>query len=565
MALTTARELAAELKRFAADLNDTADQLRAELAEMVQAEAEIKRELHHTAAKFVGNTITELEGDGFDTTAEIAQTIEELGSQGLTFFRTTLTENSERALKAVNETLDQTVDPQGFQIILEDAEQKYRIAAGTADKAQGQLTAARAALKKWKDASVEDDLVDLDDAIATKGGLRLNSDNRSFYEPPNIFVAVGRYLRSSSYRSVRRALEAYGHGRDGKDAFGDLANFREEYKRYNQDINAAQTAFNEAEGKKDTAAAAKDRFAGFARDIKTDAQILQAVQDKVVKDLIDCPAFITAMASHFEEDFPRNLPFLVAKLNTLDKLAKGTEGKLEDVQAKYTKVTDQYQKLSRLQQSIKVKTDLDALRRNNAAHSAECQNYTKAARRAWQRAKEASYEDYHRHGGEAGRNSTDLFQTMLIYQMLTSGSRDRYDRVPSKNELADDSRFAADLMGVDKDAARKAGLPDEAFDISPATAREMSDFGVSDYKPGTLAFDIGKSSSSRNAGLAFDIVEPPRPSSSSSSPSIGSTFGSSSRRSGGGGSSFKIGGSSSRNSPGSGGGRKGGGGGSFKI
>jgi len=585
----TVRELATELKRFADGLSETATQLRTELAGMGQAQSQINQELSHTAKSFVEKNLTALEGHDFDTMAEIAQNVEELSSQGLAFFRSSLVTQRDRALQTVNESLDKTVDAEGFKATLQEATEAYRAAKGAADEEKSKLDAAKTDLKTWQDNTVENNLVDLDDEIAKKGGLRLTSDNRGYYEVPNIFVAVWRYITNATYRNVRHTLEKYGHGKDGKDAFADIVNFRKKYEEYNQAISAAQTPYDAALAKQNTAQTVKNRLAGLAGDIKTDAQILSAVQDKVTADLKESPEFMQALAAHYAEDFPRNLPFLFAKLATLDTLQKGTKSKLEDVQLNYEKITDQYRKLSRLQSSLRVKNiNLESLRKQNDAYRAECNHYSKAARQAWNRARDYSYDDYFRQRGSTvpKDNSPDLIKTILMYQMLTSGNRDRFDRPPSTSELAKDSRFAADLMGVDKDTARKAGLPDSVFDISDDTAREMAALGVADYRQKerlSATFDIGSKSAgarSRRDGIAFDIETPPPPPplpTRSSSSSIGggsnsfkigssSSFGSRSRPSGGGGSSFKIGSSSSRSSsftrsssP------RGGGGRSFKI
>lgn len=574
------RDLAAELKRFADNLSQSAKELRAALSEMNAAQAELNSEYADTTKGFASATLTSLDDDDFQALTSVASKVDELGSQSLLYFRDNLIKASAKSLQAVNVTLDNTVDVAGYKDLLRAKEADLAAATREADAKEAVLNAAKGELAVWQNSSTEDDLIALDDEIARKGGRRLTDEFRSYYEVPSLLTAVWRYVTDSTYRQVRWTLEAYGHGKDGsKDAFADMASFRSKLDGHNAAIAAAQAEYDAAAAVQNTARTARDHLANLGADIMTEAQILDAVHDKVGADLKKSPAFVKAAADYYAEDFPGNLNFIIAKLATLEKLEKGTEAKLNEVQTSYKAVADQVEKLSRLQQSLRVRNmDLDDLRRKNDAYRAQCDHYADAARESWNRTRDYSYDDY------ARRSHTDrssrLIEQILLYNML-SANNNRTDRAPSREELSDNSRFTIDLMGVSRDAAQQAGLPSAAFDISERTAGQMASFGLDDYKPGdvNLAFDINSApTSGYSRGVAFDIDEPPPPPPPPSSSSgfgggrIGGGGGSfsigSGRKSGGGGSSFGIGGGSRSRSSGSsfGGGRKSGGGGkSFKI
>lgn len=491
---TTARELANELGRFAEDLKQTADELRTELASMKQAKEDISDEISSTAQDFVANTLDELEGDEFDTIAEIGQNVPELGSQGLAFYRKKLTDNRDSTLQAVNETLDVAVDAAGFQAALQNAEETYTAASGKASAAYTELGSAQSAFDDWKKSTTKDDLVELDDEIAEKGGHRLTADNKDYYKP-----SLWKYITSSTFRTVRHALDEYGHGTDGKDAFADLENFRGEYKGYEDAITNAQADYEAAEAEKEGAENVIRKLRGAADDIKTDEQILEAVQAKVAQDLVDCPEFIIAMAKHYEEDFPRNLPLLIAKQDTLGKLIEGTQGKLSDVQNKYTEISRQFERMSRLRPNQKVKGDLDQISRRNKAKTAEYRRYRNAARDSWTRTRDYEW-DYDRNRTVYINEGPDLLTTLLIYDIL-SDRNSHYDHVPGAGEFQPDenANFAADLIGVDQEAGEELGLPGETFELSEEASEEMAGFGFEDYQPGET-FDAEE-------GETFEIEE----------------------------------------------------------
>lgn len=541
---TTTGKLTKELKRFSSELGKVVNELGSELEEMKKMRRALLKEMEDTAEGFVDHTLTGYEGGEFDTMATIAQTVEELGTQGLSYFRDNLLHKREAALNAVNETQDKTVDPDGFHDLLQQAEQTYEAAKDKFEDEAEKLDAAELALDSWRENTMEDDLVELDDKIAKAGGLRLVSDNRSYYEVPSIFVAVWRYVTDSTYRKVRHTLEDFGHLRDGKDAFADIASFREKFEGFKQAIVSAQELAHAASEEAEKAQTLKDKLSGFSADIITDKQVLAEIQDKVAKDLLKSPEFIEAMAGQYAEDFPRNLAFLVAKLSTLDKLREGTQAKYGAVKENYDEVYDQYKKMKGLRSGLKVRNiDLDDLRKQNDAYRSEVEHYTRAARHARERADGYNYNDFdyaRQRSGSIGsaNNGPSFIETMLMYQILTAGNRpsQHFER-PTSQDLAKDSRYVTDLMGVDKDTADRAGLPKGVFDISPQTSKEMADLGVKNYKPGDLklAFDVSSASSyARSKGLAFDIKSPPPPPRRSySSSSIGGGMG-------GGGSSFKI-------------------------
>jgi hypothetical protein len=486
---TTARELSMELSRFAEDLKQTADELRGELSEMKQAKTDITEELSHTAKTFSENTLTELEGDDFDTIAEIAQNVEELSSQSLSYVRRDMTTERDRALQTINETLDEAVDAEGFQQALADAREASGNARQKAAAAQNELEEAKSALLQWEETSTEDDLVRLNDAIAKTGGIDLAQDNRSFYEA-RLLVSTWRYITNSSYRKVRHALDEYGHGQDGKDAFADLPNFKDKYDTFNAAIENAQATYDQAIEEQQTANAKVDTFRQ-AGNVKTDEQILEALQEKVANDLVSCPAFITAMAKHYAEDFPRNLALLVAKKDTLEKLEKGTQDKLSQAQTNYSQITDQYSKMSRLRPHTKIKGDLDKIKKRNRASSASYKRYRHAARNGWTRTRDYDW-DYN-NGTRTVYVDTgpSYFETMLIYNMMFDHDHHHHHYHHGNEQgqfYADENAsFSADLMGVDKEAGEAMGLPGETFELSEAAAAEFNDIGVDDdFEPGNM-------------------------------------------------------------------------------
>lgn len=510
---TSARELANELGRFAQDLKESAEKLRTELGEMKTARGGIQEELAFTATSFVESTLTELTGEEFDTIAEIAQNVPELSSQGLAFFRKKLTDARDEALQAANEILEGTVNAEDFQNILAEATATSESASAKVDEAEARLEAAQSALQQWEDTSVEDDLVRLDQTITENGGLTLSSDNREYYEPTGIFSKAWKSMTGGSdYRAVRAALEEYGHGENGKDAFADLANFKEKYAEFNGAIEAAGAEFTAATDEHMTAQSQVRQLSGLADEIKTDGQLLDTVQQKVADDLKKSPEFIKAMAAHYEEDFPRNLPLLVAKLGTLTKLEDGTEKKLEAVQANYRKVTDQYEKLSRLRPNTKIKGDLEKIKKRNQASAKEYDRYTRSAGRSWRRTRDYDYDRT-----VYVDNSPSLLETMILIELLSPDDHHHYG-TDTSNFVADaDSSFTASLMGVDEEVAGEIGLPGEVFEIDEELAAEMSDLGIDDYAAGDMTFDIENPDAgddfgaSSGAGDTFEIQEDDAP------------------------------------------------------
>lgn len=555
------RDLAAELKRFADDLSDTARDLRSALGEMNAAQDEINREFTHTAKCFAQMTLTGLQDEDFHAIGEVAAKIDELGTQGLIFFRDNLVNARASALHAVNQSLDKTVDAEGFQAALREKDDVLAAASSEAEAKNRILSAAKSELSTWKNQTTEDDLVELDEEIARKGGRRLDAENRGYYEVPSLLTAVWRYVTDPTYRTVRRTLEKFGHGKDGsKDAFADLAGFKARLESFKTVIADAQGVYDGAATVQKAAQSARDTLARLGDGIMTDSQMLDTIHAKVASDIKKSPDFMQALADTYAEDFPRNLAFLVAKLTTLATLEKGTQEKLAEIQKSHSKIVEQYEKLSRMQQSLKVRNvDMTDLRRKNDAYRAQSEHYARAARDSWNRTRDYSYDDFRSSGAAQRSGSTSLIEKLFLYQMLTAGNN-RGDRAPERSELADNSRFTADLMGINRERAESAGLPPAVFDISKQTAGQMFDLGVNDYRPGDLglAFDISSGGSSPGrGGVAFDIEEPPpppppsRPSSSGGSfGGGGSTFkiGGSRSSTGGGGSSFKIGGGSSRSS-----------------
>jgi hypothetical protein len=433
---TTARELTNELERFANDLKDTANKLGTELTEMRQAQTDISEELVSAAKSFLDNTLTELYGNEFDTIAEIAQNLESLGTQGLTFFRNSLIEKRDSALANINKTLDHTIDIAKFNTILAEAQQAFDDACTKASNAHSELDQAQQDLKEWEDNTVEDDLVRLDQDIREKGGVNLNTDNKS--------------------------------------AFADLTNFREKYDNFNAAILAAETNYESANSEKSKAENLIGKLSLAADQIKTNEEILETVQNKLVKDLKSSPDFIIAMAEHYEEDFPRKLPLLFAKLNLLSKLEAGTSDKLETVQNRYKETSLQYSKMSQLRPNQRIKGDLEAIQKHNKATTSEFKRYGIAARDSWRRTRDYEW-NLNTNGSADANNGPNHLETLLIYNML-SDNDSHYDHVPSKKEFHADenSRFVADLAGIDQETGKNIGLPSDTFKFSESGSQNSN-------------------------------------------------------------------------------------------
>jgi len=482
-ATATAREVAQELGGFTRSLRESGQKLEQEIANINTAKAGIKEELDDTIKTFVKNTLTDIKGEKFDEIARIAQGVPELGAQGLAFYLKKLTDSRESALATVNASLDETIDVDGFQ-------ERYTAAKAAADAAGTKVATAsaasdtaEAAIRTWQK-SADFEFVALDKKITNEGGVALTADNRAFYEPKNIFAAAWNYMtKGAQYREVRGALKEYGHGKNGKDAFADLAGFKAKDEQLAKAFDTAEATVAAAQAEQAAAKALVSKFGAAAGQIKTDAELLTLVQDKVVS-YFNTPEFTTAISKQYGEDFPRSIPLLTAKTDTLTKLEEGVQAKLDTVNANYLQASAQYAKLSKLPAYQKIGVDMDDLQKRNRARIQEYDNYATAANQSWNRTTSWSpspsvvYVD----------NSPSFFEMMLIADMMNSNRNynynERIDFVPTPV-----SSYQADLMGLNNQSAQQFGIPESVFDTSPAIQQQMADIGISDYNTNDFLFD----------------------------------------------------------------------------
>lgn len=441
---TTAGAMAQEMGRFGSELARSASLLRAELAGMEKARADMREEAAHNAGLFARQTVTALDSEHIETVDEIGKAVEELAGQGLAFYRNKLLGARDAALQAVNATLPHTVDAAGFCGLMTQAAAAHEAALAAQAQAQNALDAAQKDLQAWEEHSLEDDLVRLDAELQKKGEFSLSAA-RAAYEPANVFVAAYKWaFGGGNYRQVRTLLAAYGHGRDGKDAFADLANFKSKYDRMHGAVAQAQEAVNSTGKAARDTGAAKDALLAHAAQIRLDAQLLGDVQGKLATDVQASGPFVKALADHYQEDFPKALPLMLAKIGVLARIEAGTRARLASIEEAQARAAMQQGKLAAVRGTTKIKGDLDEIRARHEAIDAANDNYARSSGRLWQRTR-----DYAGGGAEMLPGALEI---LLISELL---------------EGALDAPFAAALMGIDKAAAAAMALPAAVIDAVP--------------------------------------------------------------------------------------------------
>lgn len=477
-ARTTAHELANELATFAASLKDTARALDAEVQNIESNLAEIKEERDAAIGAFVEATLTDINGEQVDVLSALAAQDAEVGGQSLSFVRNKMVQERETALAAVNGVLEGVTDAEGVQNAVAALENKYEEATQAHIKAESDEDAASNALGAWSKAP-EYKLVTLSDEIQSKGGLAVNQDNRAYYEPKDIFTAAYRFLtRDALYRDVRRALVAYGHEEDGKDAFAEMANYRAKTQDLRTQSEAATAARAAAQQTRSEARAALVSLDRKADDIHTDAQILAALRAQLTEDLA-VPSYAGAVAAHYAEDFPQAVPLLSAKANVLEKLRAGAQEKLEAINANILAVLKQQADVAKLRAGTELNVDIEEVRRQNGARRAEYDNYTTATRESWNRTR--SYEYNRPVETTTDRSGPDLLQWLLIMHILNDDN----------NRPSSTSSYTTDILKLDRQEAVSHGVSERAFDISPEVSRKMEELGITQYeKTGTFSFNV---------------------------------------------------------------------------
>lgn len=479
---TTAGAMAQELGRFGGALAQTVQQLRAELTAMDKARSDIHEEAAHTAGLFAQQTVTALDCPHIETVDEIGKSVEELASQGLSFYRNKLLGDRDEALHAVNATLPHTIDADGFRVALGEAVAAHDAAVAAQTKAQGTLDAAQKELRGWEDNSLEDDLVRLDTELQKKGEFSLMAA-RAAYEPANMFSAAYKWLfGGAQYRTVRTLLEAYGHGRDGKDAFADLANFKTKYDQMHGAVVAAQDNVTKTGTAVRDTGAVKDGLLAYAAQIRLDTQLLGDVQGKLAADIQTSGPFVKALADHYQEDFPKTLPLMLAKLAVLARIEAGTKVRLQAAEENHARATMQQAKLAAVAGTTKIKGNLEETRTRHDAIDAANDNYTRSSSRLWRRTR-----DFAGGGAEA---MPSVLEALLITDLL---------------EGALDASFAAGLMGIDKAAAKAMDLPAAVIDAVPAEL----DLPVIDVDASDIAAAVKSAAVDITGGGAPDLPDLP--------------------------------------------------------
>ena len=392
---------------------------------------------------------------------------------------------AQSALGAAREYEAVIIDVASFRNTLSDAQSGFEQARSTTLQTNQQLRDAQSALQNWEDTSVEDDLVRLDERISKEGGLNLTTDNKDYYLPSNMMTGAWRWVfDGDSYRDVRAALSEYGHGENGKDAFADLANFKEKYADYRSAIAQASEAHATAQDTEQSAKGRFERLSKLSEEIKPDQEILVLVHGDVAGDLKSSNAFCVALADHYEEDFPRNLPLIMVKMDTLSRMETGAHKKLESIKANLRQVQEQYEKLAKLPQNSTIKVDLDAIKKRNQARHKENQGYVDATSHGWR-----DTVDYM---PLAILDISSEVLTQVMWYNLLSGSSTSFDSLPEGDQFvaATDSAFTADLLGLNSENAAELGMPEAALEADPEFAQSMAELGVEDYGVGNMGADI---------------------------------------------------------------------------
>lgn len=497
---TTARELANELGSYAASLRTTAQELGAEIQKIQTAQNELKEEYKATALTFIKSTLSDLNGDGFESFSKLAQSSSAIGGQSLTYARQKLLDARESALKDVNEHLDSVVDVDGFLAVKATASAEKKTAGDAVTAAESVLDTVKAQQKAWTKTDGYK-FVQLEKTVTANGAPALTPENRSYYEPTNLLSAFTNHVtRSESYKAVRKALVEYDNGENGKDIFADMASHRNTADGYETQTKAAKQDIADAQAAYEKANAKLQSFASNADDIRTDDQILELLQ-KNAAGYLEIPEFMQAVAEHYAEDFPSALPLLAAKQATMVKLIENAGKKQAEVMELYQNVAKQQRTAEKYSPSTKLPVDLDAVRAQNQKGREHYDNYTRATRDSYNRTR-----TYTPSRDVVYVNQGPSFLEYMIWDNILH-SHDRHDTVYINNgstPVPTLSPYSADLLGVNKDnaASYNLNLPDNVFDALPANNN---------------GFDFGTQSDvlDRQIESAFDTIESQAPSQSS--------------------------------------------------
>jgi len=495
---TTARELANSLETYAEKLSAAAQKIEHEREKVQENKAEIQEEYDAVVRSFVEAEVTEIDGPRFDKINGLSENVQELNTQSLSFLRDKALKARDRALDDLNKNQDgPTIDAAGFQERKEEAIKAVDDAREKSTQARLESKAASKASDAWKKTEAFA-FVKLDEAVTTNGGRPLK-DNRDYYNPRGWLLKAKNWLfEGADYRKVRRELASYGQGTKGRDVFAEIASWKTQTAQLEKADVSAEETLSQAVDAVCEKKASFEKFHKYDDVILSDDKIVKILQDKVVT-FFDTEAFLTEAAKEYGEDFPRKIPVLFAKGSTLFKLECGLEDKGLVLAKQIDGVEEQYEKIksmSRRRPDREVPVDLETLQKRQNAQLKEYDYYTDASYQSRSRA--MSFEPsttvvYH-------DNSPSFFETMLMVELLSPSHAHEttiyHDAAPTYSP-AETTPFAANLLGLDQDAASNMGLPDSVFEPSPEVQSQMADWGLDSYTAGMFSntdLDAGQAS-----------------------------------------------------------------------
>lgn len=375
--------MADEVARRRDMLAQAAAAMRAESAGLRAARTEVEARTQERAALFATHTVTGLDDPQIETLDGIGRAAGILPDQGLGLYRDDILRARADALAAVNRVLPQTVDVAGFNDALAAADTAQAQAARAQQDACAAQAAAAEALRAWEATSLEDDIVRLDRALQASGAPGLN-EARAMFEPGNRLGAAWKWaVGGAEYRRVRTLLEAYGHGRDGRDAFADLGSFRRKYDDMHAAVAQADQRILDADADMARAKESRAILAPHAASICDDAELLDDVRGKLAADMQAAGDFAKALADHFLEDFPRDILPMLAKKILWDRMDDALDAQAQAVEEELGRVTTQHTKLAAVRGTTRLKGDITTLRAQHDEEGRRNDAMAQSAARLW--------------------------------------------------------------------------------------------------------------------------------------------------------------------------------------
>ncbi len=116
-------------------------------------------------------------------------------------------------------------------------------------------------------------------------GKSLDPENRGYYEPKDIFSAAYKWVSSDkTYRAVRNALIEYDQGEDGKDVFANIVHWRNDTEYLTEEVDNAKASYKRANDVVEKMNKNYEIYDAVIEDVKTDAEILKAAQEKAASE-----------------------------------------------------------------------------------------------------------------------------------------------------------------------------------------------------------------------------------------------------------------------------------------